>query len=439
MRNILLLRSRGRLSIPLRVAVLLVYVAANIIGAVSSQHAFAAPLTQQEVFEKQVVTYDVEPCASYSPSSGTAALSGGDNPEKVWNFFKSQGLSDMHVAAIMGSIQQESTFNPIIVEGHPDPNIRKSIPSPSKDPSSLPAVSGWPGNSSKVRQPGWGLVQWTPSNNAVAAAKKYNITTPIFELGTQLQIIWNQMQDTSPTGVSNMVAGLKKTTNISDAVHYFTKNFEGPEIVGNRLTYAQQALQRYGGSGNTGTTTPSSSTSATPADDAGGASCGNGGSTASASSTFGSPDCTQATGTAKILCEAKKYDPVSYRLAGSAGHQGGAAWHKTCPTIGPSCYLDCSGLVNIAVYDAFGADLRENTNSERTSGNWKKIPLSQVQPGDIIQPHDSHVEIIDHVQGSTIFTFGAHTANRAQPGQVGPTSYRSSSGYTYYHYIGPIR
>src|ERR1035437_4867800 len=41
-------------------------------------------------------------------SSTSTALTGTDNPSKIWNFFRSKGLDDMHTAAIMGNIQQES-------------------------------------------------------------------------------------------------------------------------------------------------------------------------------------------------------------------------------------------------------------------------------------------------------------------------------------------
>jgi hypothetical protein len=150
-----------------------------------------------------------------------------------------------------------------------------------------------------------------------------------------------------------------------------------------------------------------------------------------------SPDCQTASGVAKIICAAKQYDTVSYSETIEGGHQGAVAWHNDCPTIGPSCVLDCSGLVNIAVYDVFGSDLRENTYLEASdTQNWKHIPFGQVQPGDLIQPNPGHVEIIDHVQGSTIYTFGAHSSHYPQPRQVGPAQFTNSSGNVYLHYVG---
>ncbi len=150
-----------------------------------------------------------------------------------------------------------------------------------------------------------------------------------------------------------------------------------------------------------------------------------------------SPECKTAVGNARILCAAKVYDTVSYLEVGAAGHQGGAAWHQTCQTVGPSCILDCSGLVNIAIYDVYGADLKDNTTSERTdTTNLKPVQFSDLKPGDLIQPNSGHVEIVDHIVNDTIFTFGSHSANRPQPDQVGPAQFKNDGGNLYLRYIG---
>lgn len=150
-----------------------------------------------------------------------------------------------------------------------------------------------------------------------------------------------------------------------------------------------------------------------------------------------SPQCQTAVGNARILCAAQVYDTVSYQEVGAAGHQGGAAWHKTCQAIGPSCILDCSGLVNIAIFDVFGTDLKDNTTSERSdTANLKPILFSDLKPGDLIQPNSGHVEIVDHVVNDTIFTFGSHSANRLQPDQVGPAQFKDNNGNLYLRYIG---
>jgi hypothetical protein len=375
-------------------------------------------LTQQDVYRLGINYYDVDDSQSAcaGTGSGDTTLVGSDNATKAWNFFKAQNFDDTHVAAILGNLQQESGINPTLVEGN---NSHPELPKNSTDPAGLPVVDGWPGG--QTRQPGWGLAQWTPSAKVINTARGLNITTNIGDIGTQLNIILGEMKGTTPTGKTGFVEGFTATTNLADATQYFVHYYEGPLIVGPRLTYAQQFLTKYGGTVPTGTPT----TDVT-------------GSSGSDCSSL-PPDCSTANGLAKILCAAKAYDTASYLEASEGGHQGGEAWHQTCPTIGPSCHLDCSGLVNIAVYDTFNVDLRENTGSERADIGkyWKVISLSDLQPGDLVQPNPGHVEIIDHVQGGVLYTFAAHTSYADQTKDVGPSQYRASSGMLFLRYIGP--
>lgn len=322
-------------------------------------------------------------------SSDSSVLTGSDNAEKTWNFFKGKGLDDMHVAAIMGNFQQESSFNPEVIQGG----------GTTQDPSTVTGSTGW------------GIAQWTPGSKTPGIAAQLKITTPIYDLATQLNIAWGEMTTIStPAGVDGFLAKFQQQSTLADATNYFMNSFEAAGVAGPRVTDAQAALQRYGGNGASTTATGTESCAV-------------------------SPDCVSASGIAKILCAAKQYDTISYVFG--AGHGSAKAWHQGCPTVGPSCSLDCSGLVNIAVYDAFGVDLHEDTTSERAdTTNWKQIPFSQLQPGDIIQPNPDHVEIVDHVKGQTIYTFGAHTDGVPQPQQVGPAQYTNTSGMVFMQYIG---
>ncbi len=337
-------------------------------------------------------------CSCSSGSSATS-LSGSDKETQIWNYFKTQGLSDEQTAGVMGNIEQESSFNPTEIE--------------SGGNSNNPADAG---------SGGWGLVQWTPGSTALTAQSDNHISGNIYDPLTQLNVIWAQMKGTSPKGETNILKGLQAINDPSQAATYFNAHFEGGTDPSNvRETNAVTILSKYKGSGGgpVGTST--------------------GGCAPSASS---SPDCTTAAGDTKILCEAKQYDPVSYSESAAGNHMAGGnpAWLKTCPQIGPSCYLDCSGLVNIAVYDAFGYDLKENTTAEAAdTANWKHISLSQLQPGDLIQPAaeaGGHVEIVDHVKGGTIYTFGAHQSGVPQPDQVSPASFQPATGDLYLHWIG---
>ena len=164
-----------------------------------------------------------------SASTAATVLIGNDNPQKIFNFFIGKGLSPAQAAGVLGNIEQESAFDPTKIQNGGD----------SQDPN---AAGGG----------GWGLVQWTPGASALTVQKQYNVTGNIYDLATQLTMIWSQMTNTSPVGVQNMVAGLKgisgnSSAAASQAASYFVKNYEGgTDPNGIREQYAQQILQEYG-------------------------------------------------------------------------------------------------------------------------------------------------------------------------------------------------
>lgn len=314
------------------------------------------------------------PQSGSSCGAGTGDLSGADVPTLVWNYFYSKLQNDNLTAAVWGNIKQESQFIPNLIEGM----------TRSNDPHDSGELA-------------WGLVQWdNPSTKVLISQKNAGVVGPIYEASTQVQIIWWEMENITPTSYPKFNEKFKTLSgDLSAAVEFFQVKYESG-APGQRQQYAREGLQQYGGKGS-----------------AGSVGCGN-----------INPECNNAQGNAKILCAAKIYDPVSYEMSVRGGHQGGAEWHKTCPTINASCYLDCSGLVNIAIYDLTKIDLRQNTFSQVADAvHWQKIPLTDLQPGDLIQPNTGHVEIVDHIEGDRVITFGAHSANKPQPDQVGPSSW----------------
>lgn len=169
-----------------------------------------------------------------------------------------------------------------------------------------------------------------------------------------------------------------------------------------------------------------------------------------------SPDCLSATGTAKILCEAKKYEGIYYRWGG--GHQGYDSFIAGCPnpssppnnqpsgsasdpTNGgvsgnPSpCATDCSSLVSIALDTAFNKRFMWTVSTlQSDGGNWKSISKSDIQPGDVLTKGDYHVEIVDHYGGNGgVTTLGSHETG-TKTGYI-TTNLSDWSGA--YRYIGP--
>lgn len=337
--------------------------------------------------------------SSQSPAAceTSTSLVGNDNEEKAWNFFKAKGLDDMHAAAVVGNMMLESHFDPEIMQ-----------------------IGGRSQNPADADPLGWGIAQWTPGSKIIGIASGLGINGPIYELGTQLDIVWAEMTGTSPTGQQSMVTGLNQQTTLADAVSYFQRNFEGGTNYTARYNYAVEALQQYGGANN-GASAPSLS------------------SVSSGCAASASPDCTNVTGNALILCNAKQYDVVDYVWGG--GHAGGAAYHQACPQIranDTACGLDCSGLVSVALYDTYRTSGSWSTTTIVSDhANWQEIRLTQLRPGDVIEPDPGHVEIVDHVSGNTIYTFGAHTDSLPQPDQVGPAQYSAQDSYRYFRYVGP--
>lgn len=341
---------------------------------------------------------------------GSTNLTGSDNAEKTWNYFKGKGLSDEQTAGIMGNMQQESHFDPQILQ----------VGGRSKSPSD-------------AKDLGWGIIQWSGNGtNGHSTADKFNslyeqsgLTGKKYELATQLDLVWDHMKNKPPiTRGDFSIDDFKKIKDEREATLYFTFHIEaGTDPGGIREDYATDLLHQYAGKSGGGGDSDPAEAAASASD------CG--------SNSAGSPECGTATGNAKILCEAKKYDPVSYVWSG--GHAGGAAYHRACTDLDSShdCGLDCSGLVSVAVYDVYNSSGSWDTNSLRSdTHSWKEISFDDVQAGDVIEPEPSHVEIIDHVTGNTIYTFGAHTANTDQPKQVGPAQFKKSDGQRYYRYIG---
>lgn len=367
-----------------------------IVFLVSQPSVAAAMSAEQRTLYREGITYydlDTDNCTD----GGTTTLAGKDNEERVWNFFRGHGLSEAQTAGVMGNLMQESHFDPEVME-----------------------IGGRSKNPSDAGSKGWGIIQWTPGSKVVDMAKQAGVSGPIYELATQLDLVWQHMHNNPVVTQPFDFDHFKSITDAQEAASYFGSQIEGYGVAGGRYTDVPIILAQFKGN-NVSTTI----------NEAGAGSC----ASQSASLT---PDCNNANGNAAILCEAKKYDPVNYVSGG--GHGGGTAYHNGCPTIkanDTSCGLDCSGLVSVAIYDAFHNDVSWTTYTIASDNqNWKEIPLSQVKPGDLVEPNPDHVEIIDHVSGNTLNTFGAHTASVAQSEQVGAVTWTASSGYHYYRYIG---
>lgn len=408
--------TRHHLSVGLQfVAVMLVVIITTARGAMA--------LTQKDLYNEKIFYFNLMNDSQCSETSltatgtnpGVAYIDGtppGSDPEQqIWNFFVYEvHISPAGAAGIMGNIQAESHFDP----------ASEQKPGAWQDMSSQDVNHGGLG--------GVGLVQWDGGRRPayINYAKSHGADPK--NIVPQLNYIWLELNTnhkaTLVGGDANGTHydGIQNATDPGKAALTFHALYEisadGPSKIQGRMSNAVTILAEYQGKAN---------------GDAANTSCSGGSNL--------SPQCSSATGRARIICAAEQYDPISYREDGEedSGHGDVAVWHsKYCKTIGPSCYADCSGLVDIAIYDVYGVSLRENTGGERDhiGTNWEKISFDQLQPGDIMQPNPGHVVIIDHVSGNTLYTFAAHSSSYVQDKQVGAGTYTKASGQLYLRYIG---
>ncbi len=155
------------------------------------------------------------------------------NLEAAYGYFLSKKNSDgapaltkTQAAAIIGNIAHESGGDPQNTQGGYSPDR-------TTDPQQVSPASG-----------GWGLIQWTPAAKVLGIAKQANITGPIGELQTQLDIVWWHMNNTSPTGQKNMLAGFTQS-DLMEAVRYYEETMEaaGIKAYESRFKAAQIALK----------------------------------------------------------------------------------------------------------------------------------------------------------------------------------------------------
>ena len=351
------------------------------------------------------------PCSA--GASGTVVLVGNDNIQKVFNYLVSQGLSGPGAAGIIGNLAQESGVNPT-------------------------SGSLTPGT-------GYGIAQWTTADRQAALSKFATAAgKPVSDLGVQLGFLWQELT----TSYKSLLQNLKVNANVDDAVNQFvgpddlagqpvaptvevqrSGGYENPSIpmMKNRLSYGEQALIRYGK----------------------GAPVGGGGGT-----TLGTDICgnTESTGTCtnqgdmkgiiSILSCAQEFKGYGYVYGG--GHEDPQTFMSTFMTQGGfngvfRGTVDCSGLINVSVWNAFhiklGGGFVASNSSALGSGMFREISQPEIQPGDLLIRDGDHVGVATTV-GSNTANFAAHTSN-APPAQQIDADNSPGEFFSYFRYIGP--
>lgn len=205
------------------------------------------PLTNREKAHRNIIftgVGDGSP-STCDDSESSVPLTGSENLERIFNYFRAKGVSPEQAAGIIGNISVESG-------GDPENTQSGYTPDRTKDPTEV-------SKNSEGKQGGWGIIQWTPSEKIIGLLRGANITSPVYELSTQLELVWWHMNNTSPTGVHNMYANYQNITDVAEATRVYEDQMEGASIphIEERIKRARAALRQYGG-GST-TTSPVSS------------------------------------------------------------------------------------------------------------------------------------------------------------------------------------
>ncbi len=184
------------------------------------QQKLALQESQAKALDKQIKSGNVLQTGKITTSS-SSKVSGNSTEAQIWNFFKSQGLSDSATAGIMGNLQQESGL-------------------------STTAVNKSSGAT--------GIAQWMGGrlNNLKSYAK--SVGTAWTDLNTQLEWLWKELNgaDSTTKAILNKYGGISgfNQMNASQSAKVFEEAFErsGGSALSKRQSNAQSFYNRYSGS-----------------------------------------------------------------------------------------------------------------------------------------------------------------------------------------------
>ena len=230
----------------------------------------------QQSSDNRSQTCDITDGSTKVPSSG---LTGSDNPEKVYNFFKGHGFSDAAIAGILGNLKQESDVQSRLVQGIYDKSTY-TMSDEELDKIMKRSIVIWsdPNMPGEGIGPAMGVSQWEHTafyngalqpgrwENLMAWAKKNGYSH--WDLEAQLEYIIREMgivkdpdvpleygtsliNNGGPwsrgfVGITGM-ENFQKATDITKATYtYFQYNRAGSPHMDNRIAYAKEFYAQMG-------------------------------------------------------------------------------------------------------------------------------------------------------------------------------------------------
>lgn len=183
---------------------------------------------------------DLDGCENTGGGDATdnEPLTGSDNIEQAYNFFRVRGLTAEQSAGIVGNLMQESGVNP---KSHQN--------------------GGGPGR---------GIAQWSVNERWAQLIQHEKGKDP-YALATQLDFLWYEMSEVAPWNQS--LPAVKATNSFDDVVQpngsrkdgstrAFEETFEkaGKPNMPQRIKYARQVYNKYGLGDSIGTDAPPADT-----------------------------------------------------------------------------------------------------------------------------------------------------------------------------------
>jgi hypothetical protein len=137
-----------------------------------------------------------------SSTQASAPLTGNSNAEKIFLYLTAKGLTAEQAAGVLGNFQQESGFDPAIIQG-----------------GAIAGVDYTP-----VNGVGFGIAQWTfTARQAPLVNLAKSTNRSVIDLSLQLDFLWQELNGTHAAAL----ASLKTATTPENAAYVFHRDFEG--------------------------------------------------------------------------------------------------------------------------------------------------------------------------------------------------------------------
>lgn len=173
------------------------------------------------------------------------ALTGANNEEKIWNYFKSRGFNDYATAGIMGNLFAESGLSPINLQNNGNATLGMT------DEAFTKAVDSGAYSKDKFiyDKYGYGLAQHTYYSRKKAFYEYIKGQgKSIGDLEAQLQFIYKEFVES----YGGMLTTLKSATSVLQASNAMLLQYERPAdqstaVQNKRASYGQKYYNKYAG------------------------------------------------------------------------------------------------------------------------------------------------------------------------------------------------